>query len=841
MFSSRQQGSHLRHLICGLSALLASACSTPGAPPQTIEKNAALVRFQAGEPNWGASDQAQFGIGLSGGGSKASAYAFGVLAGLDDLAFIPGFTPPGNGDWPRDKPRASLIGSVSGGGYSAYYFYTQALSDAQRQRPPLEQKSPYAHLFQDRITCKSADKPGSHTCGDGSRSQDVTHDTPFGPALFSLLQENQQLHLYSDTQRGYPDDHTYARDSRRLFALRCGQDVLQPGHCSSLATSQDKVLNLSSGVGLLFGTLISAVPHHLFNTLFDAGINASPPRLIYERGIGLTYGAVIPNEPAQSAYPPELGKECPDLPWATARLHCLATDTPQPFSALVTQLPAGSKQAAAKGHILNCYRPIKEAGSIPQQQCASALADFAAYPTPLEFDTLRQRVFSAHDRTGLFPLPYWVMQATSTRSRSVFSWFTDPRSEMTRDVFEMTPLLHGSDRYGYRTGHVTDFNALDSVVASAAFFDANQQTISDPVLRPLFALTQHLLNLNWGVDIPNYNVSDTRRAWHSILPFPLYFVDSFHLRMTAPPEDKDRFRSPFIRLTDGGNAENTGALAAIRRGIPTIVISDAAQDSDYSFGDLCRLKLGLEGLAPDEIQQYITLPRGTGPQPPGARLALHIPGLDQFDSHCITHPTFIDFVANGFAQGKSLTSYYEVQDSGSPTLLSSLLGCVEFAHDGPPCQKSLYRLIVLKPLLSTQQLKQSWNRGPSPYVRQMQACTHAGKLYTTSPRPTARDCTTPEISADILEECKRAVPCEVARFSHQLDVGEIGKDFPQTATVSTTFNSSATLFAAYRELARWQTINSAPAIRAATANDGRFLRLIAEQGQTPFKRNTKIK
>jgi len=87
------------------------------------------------------------------------------------------------------------------------------------------------------------------------------------------------------------------------------------------------------------------------------------------------------------------------------------------------------------------------------------------------------------------------------------------------------------------------------------------------------------------------------------------------------------------------------------------------------------------------------------------------------------------------------------------------------------------------------------------------------------------------------------MPCEVARLMRNYDRDKNNKDkkdayhrnFPQTLTVTTTANSSASLFASYRELARQQVLGARHALDLAIKAEKQdtyrkeFARLAASQ------------
>lgn len=683
------------------------------------------IRRGSGEPDWSSLPRNRIAVALSGGGSKAAAFAMGVLAGLDDLDYF----APARGD--PALPKVAFVSSVSGGSYAAYFLVSQIV--ANRRLGPAGQlpgrRSHLDFLFLDGVTHTA---PGE-VFADGLRQAPAA--LPFGrDALGSEL---------------WAADGSMA--NRQQSVVRCAQDVLVPGKCSVSATSQERLKTWGSNLGMLVPTVLTLPLHHLLNSVFDSGISVAPTRRIYQQGVGLTYGST-----------PLAGYRAPTRPllgWP--RLPC----------------PAPGSDAAAQMH--GCFeneRSIQEA-------------------LPLDFAELNQ-AWREWGGAGSDELPFWVIQASASRYRSIGGWLRGPERDAFVDSFEFTPLSYGSRRYGFVAAPHAGVSVLDAVIASAAFFDANQQVYQQRWQSMGLGLLQHGLNLNWGLDIPNYNVSEVRRRWHRWLPLPIAWLDSAIDNAGREPAERDRKRSAFIRLIDGGSSENTGAVAALRRGIKTLVIVDAAQDKDGEFGDLCYLKQSLEQL--DAGKAAGLLPYGQSGQ-----VRLLVPGLADFDNAC--------------AEGKPS---YALQGTG-PAGVPALLACLTTPeHDQCVAGQMLARILVIKPMLDLQGFADEWQGAgrPAGFSR----CTHGGFLHAAGQAP--ENCAQTGSSA-----CREAVPCEVGRLLVNADGGWRNSPFPQTSTVSTTGNSSATLYSAYRELARMAVVNSRAALTAAVADDTRFAEMARKQ------------
>lgn len=124
---------------------------------------------------------------------------------------------------------------------------------------------------------------------------------------------------------------------------------------------------------------------------------------------------------------------------------------------------------------------------------------------------------------------------------------------------------------------------MDGVVASAAFFDDEQALIAAQPKRLLFGATQHLANITWFSEIPNFNAPPSTGMMHDVSPWPFYWLPVYK----GP-------KSPYIHLDDGGNSDNTGLLSVLRRGFGTIVYAHSTDDRAAQLDGLCRLKNQLE-------------------------------------------------------------------------------------------------------------------------------------------------------------------------------------------------------------------------------------------------------
>src|SRR5690606_21196201 len=85
------------------------------------------------------------------------------------------------------------------------------------------------------------------------------------------------------------------------------------------------------------------------------------------------------------------------------------------------------------------------------------------------------------------------------------------------------------------------------------------------------SLFLHLFNLDWGTELENFNLADSQRATHRLVPWPFYTFTS------------GRDHAPYIHLSDGGNTDNIGMLAQLRRGVRHIVVSASTMDREGRF------------------------------------------------------------------------------------------------------------------------------------------------------------------------------------------------------------------------------------------------------------------
>lgn len=653
----------------------------------------------------GAHEKPLLGVALSGGGSKAAAFAMGVLGGLADTGLL---------------DRTDYISSVSGGGYAAYFLYAQVLLPLVRPEHNLPRVLSLEELF--------ADCPGED-------------NEYLSPQLRKKLEKNGMC-----PSGGVMPSPPVEENQKQAF-VRVTQDVLNPGKCNTRGTNEDWGTSLQSFIGNCGMTPVSLI----LNTLWDTGIGVSVTAKTYRDGIGITYGA-IPAKGFQFQNCSEKGTE----------IQCSETDSGKP------------------NVVLECKKNW-----------------FDPDPEPLTFEELKQGLLTA-GQSGSH-LPYWIINATGTKYRSVFGWLKWNEQDLS-DVFEMTALSHGSRRYGYVSTDpsIHQMNVLDAVEASAAFFDPNEQAKSQPK-RGLVGFLQHFFNLDWGIDIRNYNVDDWRASLHRTVPIPLYWMDKYldGDSFSDKPGIKDRHRSAFIRLVDGGNSENLGLFSLIKRNVRNIVVSDAAYDKNGEFEDICQIRKMLS----DEGK------------------SLYLPGLNNLDEYCDSK------------NEKGLKQYFKERNGFNlhkwTLRFPVLLGCVrnEKQKGKQPCMnlgEGESRLFVVKPAvdyISFRRNDVSNGKG------------NGANEYTIE-RCWIPDDGIPDFSKD---EKKAAIPCHTAVFMCKNESAEEGacQAFPQHRTTSMTADSSYTLYSAYRDLGRQYTTFTSRLLKLLLNNESEgqnlYERMLEEQ------------
>ena len=642
----------------------------------------------------------KLGVALSGGGSKASAFAIGVLAGLADVGLL--------GKSREDKKdKVDVISSVSGGSYAAWFHFTRE----------------YATLKY----------PGKVTEYPSDWYADCLSNTPqYSHQFTGLLANKIPKAIFCDKAlQGAAKLENGILQYPHQYFLKCAQDIFRPGWCDMAPTSQwlsnVSAILMAAGKGLL---LIPA--HHMLDTAFDGGYNFSELRRIYRDGIGVNYGAVPIGEFKSPLKTPIMNA-----------FRCL--DNPD-------DVHAG--MAFCKNDVITFEHPATQRFDQINPDCN---------PTSEECSSLTLKKYSQiwRDKKESEHMPFWIISAASAQHRGLEGWLGGKGPDIIDDTFEFTPVSYGSRRYGHVHGNLNELPLLDAVVSSAAFADPNQQVVPG-LIGPL----AYLLNLNWGVDIANYNVSDHWRSTYKFLPIPAYL-----LPFPLPSESSREKNDAFIRLEDGGNADDLGLYPLLRRNVPVIVVADEANDSNGSYEDICRVKNQL-------AEKWENLHK-----------FLFIPGLHNLEDHCALAEKFPDKYGYPI---KQWSLHFPV-----------LLGCVT-VETNPTCSQSndleLIRLILLKPSYDYAVAEKS--RKLVNNQSQISSCWIGDKLYTddTGTKTLSDVLSALDDNPELARFELNQLPCETLSFLGSKDFAS--EHFPQNSTVWMTFNSSFPVFAAYRELAR---------------------------------------
>lgn len=707
------------------------------APPATVDQPglpAILAPCRPTGPQ--APSPCTDGVALAGGGTKAAAYAMGVLAAVADASS-------------DARPFAGIgaISSVSGGGYAAYYLYSKLALD----RPAGDAPMPAAALQRYFADCL----PDQYAGGLGKVLTD------------KQIQARQQRGPGAWCSRAGP-----LSDFRFQQFVRCRQDVLEQD-CRPSMQENDRASNNTNAALLVTATALSVVPNLLARTVFDWPVNLSVTRAAYRQGIGSAYGL----------YP---------LRWPLVRDgQTLGSDGK--IGDVVNVCTADNFR--------NCQRQSFH----PRSQGSAQVV-----PDTLTFETLRQMTRSRQ-------VPLWIINATAAKNRSVFGWARAGQRDFSRYTMHMTPEgmysgFFGSFDAAFLAQHL---DPLEAVVTAAAFFDSSETAFAQP-WRLGWALAQHALVLDWGIDIPNPQVPVPQQLVHQMLPtapwpwsgsairpVPTYFADGVlrsigHAGRTDPSGDFPG-ASAFIRLSDGGNNDNLGAAALVQAGVTRLFVSDHAQDRDGTMQDLCRLH--------NELALRF-------------RLKLVVPALADLDCHCRSFldeserfwlPPAPHHVIDGDRpQAWPVTSKrqrderqrgYDIHAWPRPVLVGCIVGAdvsdddtIERCAAGTDTAIAARRVFLVKPALD---------------------------LAAVRAVP-------PQLPVGLARRVAGGGMAEVVGYVHERGVdGRHSSDaFPQHSTFFMTFASDAARFGAYRELGRFQM---AQALRLRDAGDAAFAQEMACQ------------
>ncbi|MCS8153520.1 patatin-like phospholipase family protein [Pseudomonas aeruginosa] len=431
--------------------------------------------------------------------------------------------------------------------------------------------------------------------------------------------------------------------------------------------------------------------------------------------------------------------------------------------------------------------------------------------------------------------PLWVVNATAGEDRSV--WDLRHPSPYDLTAFEFTAFGAGSGLYGYELKAEDVLpSPLEASVASAAFFDTQQKWVSAPPIRNFLAIGMKLTTAEWGVSVKNPQVSDFAYRAHSALPFPLYYLHHFQAT-------KD---SAYIHLSDGGQSENLGAYALVRRHVRTMILSDHSNDEKGTMGDICHFKAGL----PDD-------------------LTMVLPGLELLDLQCEkiadatdgynvyqwTNPVLVGcIVPKTFANRRAVArqvaadAHVDINAEGAWKQFSP---CGDL--DDP--KTYLARVFVIKPALANKSLLKSLERFTKACFPQKARLNAAPEKYADAvcSEVLINECTAKSLPDDYDDKVKKspmwegAPPpsCEVYSFLKLNGGSGPGLNsegcpvFPQYSTVGMTVNSSPWMYGAMRDLASYYAKRISWFFDGKGALDSeRFERELQFQASSPIPRQS---
>ncbi len=349
-----------------------------------------------------------------------------------------------------------------------------------------------------------------------------------------------QFQLYKDTYN-YLYSNCVTEDDRKSKSYMFQNQVAQQSDLLNYYQDTDRgsvnfhkmrAQQWSEFVGVLGAQVGSLIPHHLGNTLFDWSWNVSAVKNAYQHGIERAFG-LVPIDLSWQKIDDKKYHNSDSLLWMdNYGAQKLSFDELRIFTK--QQLAdCSTKMSIAK----KCIRP-----------------------------------------------PVWIINSTAGVANMTYEWL-DKAPLLSDSVFEISPLMYGSGEYGYSHTAFNQLSVSESVSASGAALDI--QFTSDDMsgwTRSALAGSLHLINVDLGESIENYNPESANQTFHNFLPFPLYYLHGFSRNKNSTD----------IYLSDGGHSENLGAYSLIVRGIKNVIIIDAEHDSKGKWGALTLLASNLK-------------------------------------------------------------------------------------------------------------------------------------------------------------------------------------------------------------------------------------------------------
>ncbi len=177
--------------------------------------------------------------------------------------------------------------------------------------------------------------------------------------------------------------------------------------------------------------------------------------------------------------------------------------------------------------------------------------------------------------------PYKLMHVVNTTLNLVgggnLAW-----QQRKAEPFSVSPLHSGCFRVGYRSsrhygGSTT--NGISLGTAATASGAAASSNMGYYTTSPLISLLLTFFNVRLGLWLgnPGPHGQDTYQLSSPTLSFKPVLSEAFGLTDDT---------NPYVYLTDGGHFENLGFYEMVLRRCHLIVVSDAAADEQFRFGDL---------------------------------------------------------------------------------------------------------------------------------------------------------------------------------------------------------------------------------------------------------------
>lgn len=581
----------------------------------SVDPNAS-VRMCGAEPcldDWG--------LALSGGGTRAASFSMGVLGQLHATGVLDKF---------------GAISTVSGGAMAAYYYYSQ--QNWLRKNTKNGILNPRAiqtenEIFFDLLWIPNIKEVAKSI--DNACFKTIEQRKEMNKGVLVGISENQKskalikecftkqdqpnYHALNDSNVFYQSDNfandqkstnspsgkiVNRDDARHQLHVSSWRDLLADDN--SLAedlsdANKDTDIKLTSLLASPLGltTALSTVPHFFANSLFDWRWSYVPSQQRYQSGIHRAYGISPVRRDIRYGCRPDKDEENnKEINKTNRQLDILCLYEGKQTVREICENNTGS-QSGKENAI------CREAELRKQVTFQSTFGRWE----PLSFSDL-----TSLTRTGTAKaeqkLPLWIINTSVGKGGMALDLSVGKKDSFRERNYEFTPFEVGNKAIGYIQQQTTDnssnsetdstdstkhfgLSVLDAVATSAAFFDPQQQTGS-AAGKVLKGAAMHFLNSKWGRDIPNPKVGAFRRTLNYLLPFPFYYLNGYFPGM----------ETPYLHLSDGGHAsDNLGIYALLGRGYKKIVAVDGTFDSDGQLDDLCYLRWNL-AMYHDAIMEF---------------------------------------------------------------------------------------------------------------------------------------------------------------------------------------------------------------------------------------------